>query len=203
MEAAKLQQWACQGKRNEWRGKAAEAQRPNDEAHAGLAGAKEAWLGFLANRPRAGLGREARRGAREWADAAQEGCGGLAAWHRKRHGYIDKTDKINEEQWVAHWRTRSLPEPRRIMLIADDSKMETAIQEHQVVDLDEANVVVPSDSTSDARIQSNSPPELEPHRTSTSNSRRWRMNLRKPFRDLEWAGREEIGHICIARVWTK
>jgi hypothetical protein len=89
------------------------------------------------------------------------------------------------------------------MLIADDSKMETAIQEHQVVDLDEANVAVPSDSTSDARIQSNSPPELEPHRTSTSNSRRWRMNLRKPFRDLEWAGREEIGHICIARVWTK
>ena len=71
-------------------------------------------------------------------------------------------------------------------------------------DMDRLDIVpVPSDSTSDARIQSNSPPELEPHRTSTSNSRRWRMNLRKPFRDLEWAGREEIGHICIARVWTK
>jgi hypothetical protein len=57
--------------------------------------------------------------------------------------------------------------------------------------LDEPNAAVPSDSADDARIGSNCSPklssELEPLRTSTSNSGSWKFNLRKPFCDSECA----------------
>jgi hypothetical protein len=54
--------------------------------------------------------------------------------------------------------------------------------------LGETNTTVPSDSTNDARIESNcSPSELEPLQTSSSNSGSWELNMRKPFYDSECA----------------
>jgi hypothetical protein len=65
---------------------------------------------------------------------------------------------------------------------------------HQDKALDETNAAVLSDSADDTRIGSNcSPelsPELQPFRTSVSNSGSWELNLRKPFRALERARRE-------------
>jgi hypothetical protein len=85
----------------------------------------------------------------------------------------------------AHRNTRWSPEPRRNPSIYDDLKTKINIQEHQVVDLNETNVVVPSDIAEDQRIESNCSlellPELEPSRTSASNSGRCGLNLEKPF----------------------
>jgi hypothetical protein len=60
---------------------------------------------------------------------------------------------------------------------------------------------VPLDSAHNARIGSNCSlklsSELELLRTSTSNSGRWGMNLRKPFCDSEHARRGEADYIYI------
>jgi hypothetical protein len=53
---------------------------------------------------------------------------------------------------------------------------------HRDEALDETNLVVSSDSADDTWIGSNCLPELEPLRTSASNSGSWELNLRKPFR---------------------
>jgi hypothetical protein len=63
--------------------------------------------------------------------------------------------------------------------------------------LDETNAAVPSDSADDARIGSNCSAELEPLRTSASNSGSWELNLGKPFRALERARRGEVVCVCI------
>jgi hypothetical protein len=50
---------------------------------------------------------------------------------------------------------------------------------HRDEALDEKNAAVLLDSADDARTGSNCSPELEPLRTSASNSGSWEMNLEK------------------------
>jgi hypothetical protein len=101
----------------------------------------------------------------------------------------------------AHQRRRSLPEPRRNSLIDGELEVRSTNRKHRDEALDETNIVVLSDFTNNARIETNCSPELspklEPLRTSASNSRNCGSNLGKRFRDLERARREGSSHIYI------
>jgi hypothetical protein len=81
------------------------------------------------------------------------------------------------------------------------------IRMHRDEALDEMNATVPSDSLDDAQIGSNCSLELslelEPLRTSVSDSGRWGMSLGKLFCDSESAHQGEANHIYIARVQTR
>jgi hypothetical protein len=74
----------------------------------------------------------------------------------------------------SHRGKRPSPEPRGNSSIAGDSGIQSMNRTRCDEALDETNATVPSDSADDARIGSNcSPdlsPELEPPRTSTSNT---------------------------------
>jgi hypothetical protein len=74
----------------------------------------------------------------------------------------------------SHRGRRPLPEPRGNPSIAGDSGIQSTNRTRCDEALDETNAAVPSDSADDARIGSNcSPelsPELEPPRTSASNT---------------------------------
>jgi hypothetical protein len=98
-------------------------------------------------------------------------------------------------------------EPRRKPLIDGDSEVRLTNRTHQDEALDETNAAVLSDSADDARIGSNcSPelsPELEPLRSSVSNSGSWELNLRKLFCDSECARWGEAGLIYIVGVRTR
>jgi hypothetical protein len=54
------------------------------------------------------------------------------------------------------------PEPSTKSSIGDESSVGSTNRRHWDEALDETNAVVPSDSTDDARIESNCSPELEP-----------------------------------------
>jgi hypothetical protein len=99
------------------------------------------------------------------------------------------------------------PEPRGNPSIAGDSEIQSTNRMRCDQALDETNAVVPSDSADDARIGSNcSPelsPELEPPRTSASNTGSYGLDLEKTFRVLERARRDEAGHVYISRVWMR
>jgi hypothetical protein len=72
----------------------------------------------------------------------------------------------------AHWGRRLSPKPN--LSIAGDSGIQSTNRTRPDEALDETNAAIPSDSADDTRIGSNcSPelsPELEPLRTSTSNT---------------------------------
>jgi hypothetical protein len=95
----------------------------------------------------------------------------------------------------AHWRRRISLEPRRNPLIDGELEAGSTNQKHQDEALDETNTAVLSDFANDARIESNCSPELEPPRTSASNSGNCGSNLGKWFRDLERARPEGSSHI--------
>jgi hypothetical protein len=100
---------------------------------------------------------------------------------------------------AVHRRRRSSLEPRRKLSISDESVVGSTNQKHQDEPLDETNAVVLSDFTNNTRIGINCSPELslelEPPRTSVSNSRTCGSNLGKRFRDLERVRREGYIHI--------
>jgi hypothetical protein len=74
----------------------------------------------------------------------------------------------------AHRGRRPSPEPKPNQSIAGDSRVQSTNRTRFDEALDETNAAVPSDSGDDVRIGSNcSPelsPELEPPRTSASNT---------------------------------
>jgi hypothetical protein len=70
----------------------------------------------------------------------------------------------------SHRGRRPLPEPRGNSLIAGDLGIQSTNRMRCDEALDETNAAVPSDSADDARIGSNCSPELEPPRTSSSNT---------------------------------
>jgi hypothetical protein len=82
----------------------------------------------------------------------------------------------------AHRRRRSLPEPSTNSPIGDESSVESKNRRQRDEALDETNAVLPSDSTDDARIESNcSPvlsPELDPSRTSREQFQEFRIESR-------------------------
>jgi hypothetical protein len=152
-------------------------------------------------------GRAPEGEGRAWchaADAEGRTAGGnrgvtaLGAGVRKRgcRGGGTPMGEENEElSWVAtentHLGRRPSLEPRINSSIDGDLEVRSTNWTHRAEALDEMNAVVPSDFANDARIASNcsseSSPELEPLRTSASNSGRCEMNLRKPFYDSERA----------------
>ena len=75
---------------------------------------------------------------------------------------------------VSHRGRRPSPEPRGNLSIVADSGIQSTNRTRCDEALDETNAAVPSDSADDAQIESNcSPelsPELEPPRTSASNT---------------------------------
>jgi hypothetical protein len=72
---------------------------------------------------------------------------------------------------VSYRGRRPSPEQSRKSSIDGDSSVRSTNQMHRDEALDKTNAAVPSDSTDDAWIGSNCSQELEPLRTSTSNSR--------------------------------
>jgi hypothetical protein len=85
----------------------------------------------------------------------------------------------------AHWRRRSSPEPSTNSSIGDETSVGSTNRRLWDEALDETNAAVPSDSADDARIESNCSPkllsELEPSRTSASNSGSFGSNLGMGF----------------------
>jgi hypothetical protein len=75
---------------------------------------------------------------------------------------------------VSHRRRRPSPEPKGNPSIAGDSGIQSTNRTRCDEALDETNAAVPSDSADDAQIGSNCSselsPELEPPRTSASNT---------------------------------
>jgi hypothetical protein len=71
---------------------------------------------------------------------------------------------------VSHRGRRPSPEPRGNPSIAGDSRIQSTNRTRCDEALDETNAEVPSDSANDTRIGSNCSPELEPPRTSASNT---------------------------------
>jgi hypothetical protein len=106
-----------------------------------------------------GRGNEGRRGA-----AVEEGEGRVG---EALHGRENKNTK---EMKVFHWGRRPSLEPRRKPSIDGDSEVRSINQMHCDEALDETNAAVPSDSADDVWIGSNCSPELEPLRTSATNS---------------------------------
>jgi hypothetical protein len=96
---------------------------------------------------------------------------------------------------VSHRVRRPSLEPRRKPSIDRDSEVPPMNRTHCDKALDETNASVLSKSH--ARIWSNCSLELEPSRTSASNSESCELNRRKSFRALERARREEARHIYI------
>jgi hypothetical protein len=103
--------------------------------------------------------------------------GGRAAggWWGKRER-LRREERRNEELGLksmeeTHWGRRRLPEPKSNPSIDGDSGVQSTNRTHCNEALDETNAVVPSDSAHEARIESNCSPELEPLRTSASNTR--------------------------------
>jgi hypothetical protein len=119
-------------------------------------------------RATAGAGRARAQG---WGRAARDPWGrerGAAqGGEKKRRIRL----KFMEE---AHRGRRPSPEPRENPSIAGDSGIQSTNRTRCDEALDETNAAVPSDSADDARIGSNCspelPPELEPPRTSASNT---------------------------------
>jgi hypothetical protein len=111
-----------------------------------------------------------------------------------------KMEKLHGQQWrEADRGRRSSPKTRRKSSIDSELTVGSRNRKHQDESLDETNATVPKDFTNDARIESNCSPELsselEPPRTSVSNSGNCVSNLGKQFQDLE-----RVPAIYIARV---
>jgi hypothetical protein len=155
------------------------------------------WPSDLAMIGRRGIG-GCRVGARGRVHAAQ-------GWGERRveggHGYTAKTKKkkMANNRGCSPGR-RPLPESRRKPSIDGDSEVRSMNRMRCDEALDETNVAISSDSVDDAHIGSNCSPELEPLRTSASNYESWELNMRKWFRALERAWREEAGRIYILGV---
>jgi hypothetical protein len=96
------------------------------------------------------------------------------------------------------------PETRTKSPIDNEPSVGSTNQRHQDEALDETNTMVPLDSADDAWIESNCSSELsqelEPTRTSASNSGSFRSKLGKWFRNSERAQREDSNHLYIAWV---
>jgi hypothetical protein len=99
---------------------------------------------------------------------------------RVREALHGRKNEKNEETLsttmeVSHRGRRPSPEPRRNPSIARDSGIQSTNRTRCDEILNETNAAVPSDSADDARIGSNClpelSPELEPPRTSASNTR--------------------------------
>jgi hypothetical protein len=99
----------------------------------------------------------------------------------------------------AHRRRRSSPEPKRNPSIDGELEVQSMNRKNRDEALDETNAAVLSNFANDAWIESNClpqlSPELEPLRTSMSNSINCGLNMGKQFRDLARARRECSIHI--------
>jgi hypothetical protein len=95
---------------------------------------------------------------------------------------------------------KTSPEPRRKSSIGDEPLVGWTNRRHQDEALDETNAAVPSDFADDVQIESNCSRELEPSRTSASNSESFGSKLGKGFRNSERARPEDSSHIYIIRV---
>jgi hypothetical protein len=125
------------------------------------------------------------RATRGWGNG---GGGGTATWGmREGRGRLcangkRKNKKLHGQQW---WKgspeKTTSPEPRTISPIHGDPEVGSTNWKHRDEALDETNAAVPSDSADDARIKSNCSPELKHLRTSASDSRSFRSNLRVGF----------------------
>jgi hypothetical protein len=141
----------------------------------------------------AGEGKRWGRGA-----AAGEGEGRVGeALHRR-----ENEETLGATMEVSHRGRRPSPEPRGNPSITGDSGIQS-MNRMRCEALDETNAAVPSDSADDARIGSNCSLELKPPRTSANNTGSLGLDLKKPFRVLERARRDEAGHIYIPRVRTR
>jgi hypothetical protein len=94
-----------------------------------------------------------------------------------------------------HRRRRSSPEPKRNSSIDGELEVRSMNRKNRDEALDDTNAAVLSNFANDAWIESNCLPELEPLRTSTSNSINCGSNLGKQFRDLARARQECSIHI--------
>jgi hypothetical protein len=135
--------------------------------------------------------------------------GGTGVLAVRRYGLVGKKDcvytieikekrrKIGEE-WRSSPEKRPSPEPRTNPSIDADLEVRLTNRKNRDEALDET-AALPLDVVGDQHIESNCSskfsPELESPQTSTNNSRRWRMNLRKLFGVLERARREDSSHI--------
>jgi hypothetical protein len=113
---------------------------------------------------------------------------GALPWGRGRRSanWNRRSEELHAQLlWESSPEKKTSPEPRRKTPIDHESSIGLMNQRHQDDALDKINVEVPSDSTDDARIENNSSselsPELEPSRTSASNSRNCGSNLGKRF----------------------
>jgi hypothetical protein len=122
---------------------------------------------------------EGERGAAGEGKRRGEGCRRRRRWGESGRGSARTRKRRNEENLgatmeVSHRGRTPSPEPRGNPSIAEDSGIQSMNRTRCDEALDESNAAVPSDSADDARIGSNcSPelsPELEPPRTSASNT---------------------------------
>jgi hypothetical protein len=82
----------------------------------------------------------------------------------------DNEETLGTTIEVSHRGRRPSLEPRRNPSISGDSGVRSTNRTRPDEALDDTNAAVPSDSAENARIGSNCSPELEPLRTSTSNT---------------------------------
>jgi hypothetical protein len=122
---------------------------------------------------------EGERGAAEEGKRRGEGCRHRGRWGESERDSARTGKRRNEENLgatikVSHRGRRPSPEPRGNPSIARDLGIQLTNRTCCDEAPDETNAAVPSDSADDARIGSNcSPelsPELEPPRTSASNT---------------------------------
>jgi hypothetical protein len=139
--------------------------------------------GCTAGPSRAGRpGARARQagGRRRGADGPPSATGGGAPPPGKvrgpaRMGKWRNRETLGTTMVEAHRRRRPLPEPSTKSSIGDEPSIGSRNRRHQDEALDKANAAVPSDSTDDARIESNCSPELSPELEPLPNfSKRFR-----------------------------
>jgi hypothetical protein len=96
---------------------------------------------------------------------------------------------------------RSSLEPRRKSPIDGEPEVGSTNQKYRDEALDETNAAVLSDSANDAQIKSNCSLDLEPPRTSASNSRNYGSNMGNCFKIWKGLGeRIPAIYIYISRV---
>jgi hypothetical protein len=132
-----------------------------------------ATIGHRRHRRGGGKGRR-RRGETEGRGAPPPGKMRESGRDSARTGKRRNEKNLGATMEVSHRGRRPSPESRGNPSIAGDSGIQSTNRMRCDEALDETNAAVPSDSADDARIGSNcSPelsPELEPPRTSASNT---------------------------------
>jgi hypothetical protein len=135
-----------------------------------------------------GVGAAAAR-RREGREKRRRGCAGE---RETRNFYA-------QHWWRAHRRRGPSPEPGTNSPIQDEQSVGSMNRRHRDEVLDETNAMVPLDFDDDAQIKSNCLPELsselEPFRTSASNSGSFGSKLGMGFRISLRARREYSSNI--------